>query len=59
MDILQSDNINAVVTDVDKGVISLRGTTISASIKEECGLAVSNMKGAREIKNEIAIVKGV
>jgi cytidylate kinase len=59
MEIQRGSNIYVAVTNVDKGVVTLRGTAASATVKEDCGLAISKIEGVREIKNEIVIVKAV
>jgi cytidylate kinase len=59
MELQRGSNIYAAVTNVDKGIITLRGTASSAMIKEDCGLAISKIEGVKEIKNEIVVVKSV
>ena len=50
-----SDNI--FVSDAQKGVITLSGTTNSMKVKENCELEVSKLNGVNSIKNEIFIPK--
>lgn len=57
MELQKGNYIHADVSNVERGTITLRGTANSEAVKEECGLAVSKIKGVRNIKNEIMIIK--
>jgi cytidylate kinase len=59
MEVQRGNNIYVAVTDVDRGIVTLRGTTNSTMVKDDCGLAISKITGVREIKNEIAVIKAV
>ena len=59
MDIQKGNNIYVAVTNVEKGTITLRGATDSEATRDDCGLAISKIKGVEDIINEVTIVKAM
>ena len=59
MELQRGSRIYVAVTDVTHGVVTLRGSTDSEAVREECASAVAAIKGVSEIVNDIAVVKAV
>ena len=56
MEIHRGNKLFISVANVENGVATLKGTTDSAAVKEECALAISKIGGIRQVKNEISVM---
>ena len=57
MEFQRETNIHVAVTNVSEGIVTLRGTTDSETVKADCVRIISTIDGVNGINNEITVVK--
>lgn len=57
MEVQRKTNVYVAVTEVENGIVTLRGTTDSEAMRAQCEQAVADIAGVRGIQNEVVVVK--